>query len=142
MTWTRDITEYRRDVSYVTLAFTLFVLVFKAIAVSGSETERRDKMIARTLMGQAKTWYDTSVQDKNPKLQSEHAAVALAYLHAARRVLNDSLLEQISGIDIHHFQNHLHNHQKSVSRALDRECPALAITNSSSSRQARAVKYL
>jgi len=77
------------------------------------------------MLEEANSWYLTSTQDLNVQTKHEHVSFALAYLNAARRILNDSGLERLSGIDVHELQKSIDVTKRTSSKEMLRQCPRL-----------------
>ena len=54
----------------------------------------------RELVHTCLQWKDIATQDSTMVLRLQHASMALAYLHAARHLVDDTRLEQQTGIDV------------------------------------------
>ena len=55
---------------------------------------------AADLVYKATQWRETAVQDTDPALRLQHAAFAMAYMHAARSIARDAALERRTGMNV------------------------------------------
>lgn len=55
---------------------------------------------AADLVRRAAQWRDATAQDTDPALRLQHAATALAYIHAARALAHDASLERRTGVSV------------------------------------------
>ncbi len=123
--WRRDVSEYKRDATYVTVAVLVIFTLVKACEPYFVNTTDKEHTIGKNLLDQANSWYNISIQDENVQSKYQHVSFAAAYLHAARHVLNDTKLERLTGIDVHSLQNEIDNEQKKSNQEIIRQCPKL-----------------
>lgn len=123
-----DAPEYKRDAIRVTIFFTVCIIVIKTIDPFFANTTERENSIAKNMLEQANQWLYVSLQDQNAQSKSQHISFASAYLHAARHVASDAILERLTGIDIHELQSAIETQQRSSSKEMVRQCPKLKLT--------------
>tara|TARA_B100000989_G_scaffold163712_1_gene122311 strand:- start:23 stop:445 length:423 start_codon:yes stop_codon:yes gene_type:complete len=123
----RDSLEYQRDAQRVTIGLLIVVLIIKAIDPYVGNTSDKEHDIARNFLEQANQWYLVSVQDTNSSSRYQHISYAAAYLHAARYVVNDAVLERLTGIDVHGLQSAIDMQQRNTNGELVRQCPRLKV---------------
>ena len=85
---------------------------------SAAHTER-----GAALVQQALQWHRTSEQDKNAMYAARHANYAVAYLSAARSMLPDQVLEQLTGVQLHDLAASLEASQRRSARLVSTACP-------------------
>ena len=78
--------------------------------------------LASQLMASAVQWIETSKQDQNALLRWKHAQTAHVYLSAARGLVSDTQLEQVSGLRVTTFTNTVRAAIESSSQALTQRC--------------------
>ena len=106
----------------------LCVLGILLFAYSRRSDKRRRRasnasmQLASQLMTSAVQWIETSKQDQNPLLQWKHAQAAQIYLTAARSVVSDAQLEQVSGLRVSAFTNTVRDAMDVSSQTLVQRC--------------------
>ena len=138
----RDSLEYQRDAVRVTMGLLIAVIVIKAMDPYVSNTSEKEHNIARNLLEQANQWYLVSIQDTNSSSKYQHISYAAAYLHAARYVVNDAVLERLTGIDVHGLQTAIDSQQRSTSGELIRQCPRLKVNPKAAGKSAKRTAWL
>lgn len=93
-------------------------VVLLLCGVLEQQSQNKDAHVAKALIQQASKWYAISLQDKTPFHSLQHADYAMAYLNAARHVSNDTILERVSGIDVHKLFRSVDAQQKSAAKEL------------------------
>lgn len=66
----------------------------------GHDPEEGTLDAAADLVYKATQWRETAVQDTDPTLRLQHAAFAMAYMHAARSIARDAALERRTGMNV------------------------------------------
>ena len=138
----RDSFEYQRDAVRVTIGLVLVVIVVKAMDPYVGNTSEKEHSIAKNLLEQANQWYLVSIQDTNSSSKYQHISYAAAYLHAARYVVNDAVLERLTGIDVHQLQTAIDTQQRSTNVELIRQCPRLKVNPKTSAKPAKRTAWL
>lgn len=138
----RDSLEYQRDAVRVTVGMIIVVIVIKAMDPYVSNTSDKEHKIAQNLLEQANQWYLVSIQDTNSSSKYQHVSYAAAYLHAARYVVNDAVLERLTGIDVHGLHTAVDAQQRSTNGELIRQCPRLKVNPKSIAKSAKRTAWL
>ena len=138
----RDSLEYQRDAVRVTIGLVIVVMVIKAMDPYVGNTSEKEHTIAKNLLEQANQWYLVSIQDTNSSSQYQHISYAAAYLHAARYVVNDAVLERLTGIDVHQLQAAIDTQQRTTNVELIRQCPRLKVNPKSANKPAKRTAWL
>lgn len=126
----------------VTIGLILVVMLVKAMDPYVGNTSDKEHSIAKNLLEQADQWYLVSVQDTNSSSKYQHISYAAAYLHAARYVVNDAVLERLTGIDVHKLQSAIDTHQRATSADLLRQCPRLKVNPKAAAKPAKRTAWL
>lgn len=128
----RDPKEFKRDAIHVIVAVGIVSIILKLLEAFFNGSSEREREIAKNMIEEASQWHSTSMQDQNSQTKTQHSATAAAFLHAARHILNDAGLEQVSGIDVHELDTSIKDIQKASHRDVVRQCPRLKSINTSS----------
>lgn len=136
----RDSIEYQRDAIRATVGLLVVLLLSKAADPYVTNTTEKEHAIAQNLLEQANQWYLISVQDTNSQAKYQHVAYASAYLHAARYVVNDAVLERLTGLDVHALQTSVDAQQSAANGELIRQCPRLKVNPSKAAANAKSAK--
>ena len=121
----RDPSDYKRDAYRVTVVLLVVLILVKACEPYFVNTSDKEHTIGRNMIEQAQNWYQVSIQDQNSQSKYQHISFAAAYLHAARHVVSDSVLERLTGIDVHELQLAIDAQQKNANIEIIRQCPKL-----------------
>ena len=122
----KPILQSRAAVCGILFVVGIVLLVF----FTRSDTRRRrakdaSVQLASQLMASAVQWIETSKQDQNALLRWKHAQMAQIYLSAARGLVSDTQLEQVSGMRVTTFTNTVRTSIDSSSQALTQRCSKL-----------------
>jgi hypothetical protein len=104
--------DYISDAAKATLLISILVCIFKLLS-SGGGMSLQEGALAKNLVLEAKQWLDLSSGGGNVH-SLESVSYARCSLNTARTLLKDSLLEQVSGIDIHQLDSSISKQQKSA----------------------------
>ena len=96
--WWRDPDEYRTDAIRVTLAILFLTIVVRYIE---SNITSNDAVVCKVLVQNAERYNSMATQDLNSVVRLRHSAMAVANLQAARQLFNDSVIENVTGLDVH-----------------------------------------
>lgn len=122
----RSAVDLKNDALIVTTVMAGAIVAMKIFEpFVGSASSDGSNSVAKAMLEQAKTWYETSLQDANVYAKNQHIAYATAYLHAARFSANDASLERMTGIDVHNLHVLIEQQQKTSSSDLMRTCPKI-----------------
>lgn len=100
--------------------FALFVMLVSIATCKMQDSKKR--LCVADLIAQATQWHSLSLQDTNEVFAMRHANYAIAYMTAARRIMSDIELEQISGKNVHTLLNDMNSTQKKTVGALCKSC--------------------
>lgn len=78
---------------------------------------------ANNLIGESSRWHTTAMQDTNPALALMHATYAVAYLNAARTLVDDGQMMQTSGVHMPEMALVTSTAQQNAFKALTQMCP-------------------
>lgn len=74
------------------------------------DPEGRDHAAAADLAYKAMQWRETAAQDTEPTLRLQHAAYAMGYMHAARSLVRDDVLERRLGMNVSRLTRTIERH--------------------------------
>ena len=119
----REPNDLMKDSVRVSVAFMCLVVVIKAIEPHMKRSDNDG--LAKAMLAQTVKWLSLSSQDKNASTSLQHATYAMAYLNAARHVASDTVLERLSGLDIHKLSRSIDVQQQAKAKDLNKQCPKL-----------------
>lgn len=119
----REGREVFKDACRVSVFFMCALIVITAVEPHLKRSEHDG--LAKAMLAQTVKWLALSSQDKNASSGLQHATYAMAYLNAARHVASDTVLERLSGIDIHKLSRSIDMQQQARSNDLNKQCPKL-----------------
>lgn len=79
-----------------------------------------EKDAARVFVEQAKRWYAAAQQSSNATFTFQHCNYALAYLNAARYLVDDQTIERVTSLHVHRFSRAVEENQRKALRGLTR----------------------
>lgn len=108
--------KYFLDAVKITL---ISAIIFILTGCISNVLKNRENIDFATLMiKQSNDWFKTSLQDKEPHIAFQHCNYAVAFLNAARFSSSDTILENISGLDMHKFHAKLMAREASLAKQL------------------------
>lgn len=96
--WWREPNEYRMHVVRVTFVVFVFAVIVRYVE---SSVTSKDTVACKVLIQNAERYHAMAVQDGDTAVRLRHSAMAVANLHAARQLFNDSVIESVTGLDVH-----------------------------------------
>lgn len=124
---TRNLEELKRDIIRVTLSVLLISVLMRTFEPYISNQDTNTHLI-KTLLMDANSFYETSLQDSNSQIRYQHAVYAHAHLNIGRKLMNDSELERLTKFNIHELKHAIAKQEKNSQREIVRQCPKLKIT--------------
>ena len=112
-----------KDAIRVSVVFMCLVILIKALEPYMKKSDNDG--LAKAMLAQTVKWLSHSLQDKNASTSLQHATYAMAYLNAARHVASDTVLERLSGLDIHKLNRSIDIQQQAKAKDLNKQCPKL-----------------
>lgn len=125
--------SYSKDAVRVTLVLILLIVVVRCVQpiFSGPSSQYT---LGKAFIEQANHFYTMSKQDRNLVYALQHANYAISYLHAARHCVNDTVLERVSGVDVHDLQRVSSERQRSLLSSIKKDCATIRNNNSADSK--------
>ena len=77
------------------------------------------------LVHQAAEWHRMAQQDTSPLFALRHAALAVAYLSAARLAVSDAAIQKSTGVDIHRALQTFEGYLRKRTQTIGKKCKGL-----------------
>ena len=119
----------------VVVAVAIGLMCLKLLEPFVVSATHKENNSARIMVQQAAHWYRMSVQDSSLETKAHHAAYATAYLHAARSIASDTVLERLSSFDVHELQRSIDAQESETTAAILKQCPALTASSTKKKRR-------
>lgn len=87
----------------------------------------------KNLINQSISWHKQSQQDSDPLFSFKHSNYAISYINAARDLVSDTMIQKLTGIDVHETLKLLEGYQQSLTKKITKSCPIVNPKSKSSS---------